>query len=179
MPQPMRSGRFGIGEGNHGRGGLEAGPRRSIRTTRPSREIEQKVVSNDQTRPSTLPDQSHWRYYGAICGRSDTLSASPRETSIEDLARIHARLQDVLHLANIYLSHSSRLLAMVYRMSKVLRARTAEHVILRSLHSTRVNPAFTSLSEPGGDDEGMDWEVRQRHRPLVSRCVAEEVYVTT
>lgn len=94
-------------------------------------------------------------------------------------AYLHARLQDVLHLANIYLSHSSRLLAMVYRMSKVLRARTAEHVILRSLHSTRVNPAFTSLSEPGGDDEGMDWEVRQRHQPLVSRCVAEEVYVTT
>lgn len=90
-----------------------------------------------------------------------------------------ARLQDVLHLANIYLSHSSRLLAMVYRMRKVLRARTAEHVILRSLHSTCVNPVFTSLSEPGGDDEGMDWEVRQRHRPLVSRCVAEEVYVTT
>lgn len=60
---------------------------------------------------------------------------------------------------------------MVYRMSKVLRARTAEHVILRSLHSTRVNPAFTSLSEPGGDDEGMDWEVRQRHQPLVEmRC---------
>lgn len=135
MPQPMRSGRLGIGEGNNSGVGLEAGPRRSIRTTRPSRENEQKVVSNNQTRPSTLPDQSHWHYYDTICGRSDTLSASPRETSIQDLARILARLQNVLHLANIYLSHSSRLLAMVYRITKVLRARTIENVMLRSLHT--------------------------------------------